>query len=61
MCKIGDLNQNDLMAEKEVHTVLNIGKPRIQKSVSASSMSSLVDSGDEMMPSTYDEASGTEV
>lgn len=61
MCKIGDLNQNDLMSEKEVHTVLNIGKPRMQKSASATSLSSLVDSGDEMMPSIMHESSGTEV
>ena len=60
MCKIGDLNQNDLMTEKEVHTVMNIGKTRMQKSLSASSMSSLVDSGDEM-PSIYDGSSGAEV
>lgn len=60
MCKIGDLNQNDLMTEKEVHSVLNIGKPRIQKSSSTTSMSSMVDSGDEM-PSIYDGSSGVEV
>lgn len=60
MCKIGDLNQNDLMTEKEVHSVLNIGKPKIQKSVSASSMSSLADSGDEMS-FAYDGASFGEV
>ena len=59
MCKIGDLNQNDLMTEKEVHTAMNIGKTRMQKSVSASSMSSLVDSGDEM-PSIYDGSSSAE-
>ena len=60
VCKIGDLNQNDLMTEKEVHTVLNIGKTRMQKSASATSMSSLVDSGDEM-PLIYDGSSGAEV
>lgn len=60
MCKIDGLNQNDLMAEKEVHTVLNIGEPKIPKSVSSTSMSNLTDSGDEM-PFIYEGESGMEV
>lgn len=42
------VNIGDLMAEKEVNAVLTIGKPKMQKSLSQSSLNEGADSGEEM-------------
>lgn len=52
LLKIDTLNITDLMAEKEVNTVVTIGKARMQKTSSQISLNSSHDSGEEMLFTT---------